>query len=91
MTADMSDACEKYIRMMIHGVPRVAFQYLSGLQDQELFRALAVPAREDITNLFDTEPEVLPALRQAFREWAARAYRRAVARPSQPHRWGGKY
>jgi hypothetical protein len=57
MTADMSDACEKYIRMMVQGVPRVAFQYVSQLQDQELFRALAIPAREEITDLFEEEPE----------------------------------
>ncbi len=58
MTApDMSDACKQYIRWTIQGVPRSGFQYLSQLQDEELFRALAVPAREDIEDLFSSEPE----------------------------------
>jgi len=60
MTADMSDACEQYIRWMIRGVPLVAFRFVSQLQDQELFRALAIPAREEIDDLFNTEPQAPP-------------------------------
>jgi hypothetical protein len=61
MTAsDMSDNCKQYIRWMIQGVSRMSFQSVSQLDDREIFRALAIPAREEMEDLFDTEPEPPP-------------------------------
>jgi hypothetical protein len=57
---DMSDHCKLYIRSMLRGDLRSAFQYLSRLEDKELFRGLAAADRADIDDLFDKEPESPP-------------------------------
>jgi len=56
----MSDNCKSYIRSMIRGDLRSAFQFLSQVGDNELFRGLAAADRADIDDLFDKEPESPP-------------------------------
>jgi hypothetical protein len=56
----MSDNCKLYIRSMIRGDLRSAFQQLSLLEDKELLRGLAAADRADIDDLFDKEPESPP-------------------------------
>jgi N-acetylmuramidase len=54
MTApQMSQACKSYIRSLVQGVFLPAVQYLGELDDKELFRGLAVPARADVKEMFD--------------------------------------
>jgi hypothetical protein len=57
---DMSMSCEQYIRALLRGDLRTAYHNLSLVTDGELFRGLAVPSRDDIDDLFESEPEQAP-------------------------------
>ncbi|HEX3876617.1 MAG TPA: N-acetylmuramidase family protein [Bryobacteraceae bacterium] len=59
---EMSENAKQYLRWLIQGVPRVAFQSLSEVENKQLFRALAIPARGEVDDLFDKEPEAPPAI-----------------------------
>jgi hypothetical protein len=48
---------KRFVFWTIRGVREVPFEYLSELHDQELCRALAVPARDDIRRLFGVASE----------------------------------
>src|SRR5580658_5407919 len=54
---DMSSFCKQYIRSLLRGDLRTAYHHLSLVSTGELCRALAVPSREDIKDLFEKEPE----------------------------------
>jgi hypothetical protein len=53
---DMGDPCKQYLRWLLRGVTRSSFQCLSRVPESELFRGLAVPARQDIHQLFGQGP-----------------------------------
>ena len=57
MVPVISMCAKRFVFWTIRGVREIPFEYLSELHDQELCRALAVPARDDIRQLFGAGSE----------------------------------
>jgi hypothetical protein len=57
---DISSIAKQYIRRLIAGDDRTAYYQLSLVADGELFRALAVPSRDEVDDLFESEPGDVP-------------------------------